>query len=414
MNPEDEYLLLRKRLDSLGYRHPLGIESLPLVDVLLSDLLTTTQSLKQTKLRALNQKPGHSDHPSKEALQTAVAPFKTDNARLLRENNELCQKLIKTKDDQSGKYRDYKQKLRKLENENVDLKRLNDTYIKAAQDLEHESKHKSVEIQRLQEKSLQTVVEMPNKENADGTRNSRPKNSIRRQRIQLDSALKPGKITVPKSFTQKEVDVMRLADHRIECLQNELKDVKNDIKNYQLERDSFDEKLIIRESEISRLRRELTGGRPEDIVTIEARCHASDRLIQQLNSQLELTQTANADLEAVINENDGKIRQVSNQADERLQDLRAAQAEVQRLTLQLTNAGQDRMIARETSSKFKEQRFGLEQKLADLSAQNKRLQELFEQSRSDNGVLTGQLRNNQHQDLQDIYSGFENLWYAAK
>ena len=46
---ERKFTSLRKRLDQLGYRQPLGVESLPLVDKLFGDLLHTTESLKQTK-----------------------------------------------------------------------------------------------------------------------------------------------------------------------------------------------------------------------------------------------------------------------------------------------------------------------------------------------------------------------------
>lgn len=46
---ERKFTNLRKRLDQLGYRQSLGIESLPLVDKLFGDLLHTTESLKNAK-----------------------------------------------------------------------------------------------------------------------------------------------------------------------------------------------------------------------------------------------------------------------------------------------------------------------------------------------------------------------------
>jgi len=46
---ERKFTSLRKRLDQLGYRQSLGIESLPLVDKLFGDLLHTTESLKNIK-----------------------------------------------------------------------------------------------------------------------------------------------------------------------------------------------------------------------------------------------------------------------------------------------------------------------------------------------------------------------------
>ena len=46
---ERRFTNLRKRLDQLGYRQSLGVESLPLVEKLFGDLLTTTESLKGAK-----------------------------------------------------------------------------------------------------------------------------------------------------------------------------------------------------------------------------------------------------------------------------------------------------------------------------------------------------------------------------
>lgn len=46
---ERKFTSLRKRLDQVGYRQPLGLESLPLVDKLFGDLLHTTESLKTAK-----------------------------------------------------------------------------------------------------------------------------------------------------------------------------------------------------------------------------------------------------------------------------------------------------------------------------------------------------------------------------
>lgn len=47
---EQKYINLRKRLDQLGYRQTLGIDSLPLIEKLFNDLVHTTESLKKAKL----------------------------------------------------------------------------------------------------------------------------------------------------------------------------------------------------------------------------------------------------------------------------------------------------------------------------------------------------------------------------
>lgn len=55
MSLEDEcniaarYRTVRKHLDSLGYKHALTLDSLPLIEKLLADLIQTTESLKHFK-----------------------------------------------------------------------------------------------------------------------------------------------------------------------------------------------------------------------------------------------------------------------------------------------------------------------------------------------------------------------------
>lgn len=46
---ERRYRVLRNHLDDLGYWQPLLVESLPLVERLVSDLLHTTESLRRYK-----------------------------------------------------------------------------------------------------------------------------------------------------------------------------------------------------------------------------------------------------------------------------------------------------------------------------------------------------------------------------
>ncbi len=50
---ERKFNSLRKRLDQMGYRQPLVIDSLPLVEKLFTDL--NTESLKNAKLQGKNK-----------------------------------------------------------------------------------------------------------------------------------------------------------------------------------------------------------------------------------------------------------------------------------------------------------------------------------------------------------------------
>jgi centrosomal protein CEP135 len=91
----------RRRLDQLGYRQPLGIESLPLVEKLLTDLVHTTESLKRARLgRTTGDGSSAGGDAAGHVLTDAqIDAYKSDNARLIRENNELHQQLIHSREE---------------------------------------------------------------------------------------------------------------------------------------------------------------------------------------------------------------------------------------------------------------------------------------------------------------------------
>ncbi|CAJ0942668.1 unnamed protein product [Ranitomeya imitator] len=182
---ERKFINLRKRLDQLGYKQPLGIESLPLVEKLFrgdndaaadwpqesrnmsgyhrerrkflrcDDLVHTTESLRNAKLNA-----GKNEKENKN-FDAVIEPYKAENARLVRENNELHLELLKIKEESDRHIKDLKASLRKLEHQTADLKFLNNQYVHKIRSMEKESKAKAERIQQLQEKNLQAVVQTP-------------------------------------------------------------------------------------------------------------------------------------------------------------------------------------------------------------------------------------------------------------
>ena len=80
---EAAYVELKQQLHALDYRQTLGLDSAPLVRRLLDDLLLTTNEYETLRL-------------AKEDVERELAaalngrrPLETENARLLRENNEV-------------------------------------------------------------------------------------------------------------------------------------------------------------------------------------------------------------------------------------------------------------------------------------------------------------------------------------
>ena len=221
---EQKFVNLRKRLDQLGYRQPLGIESVPLVEKLFSDLIHTTESFKNYKLKK---------HKHEKELSSIdhSEPYRIDNARLTRENNELHLKLMKANSEINSLTTEMKEALKKLENQNEDLMFLNSQYIHNIKNLEKESKQKSDHIEKLLEKNMNAVVETPG-----GRKKTIP---FRRPRMDIDSTL-----PLSNDVNSKKVgnipndpyvaDLLMMADSRNEELTHEIDKIHE--KNEELER----------------------------------------------------------------------------------------------------------------------------------------------------------------------------------
>ncbi|XP_065113112.1 centrosomal protein of 135 kDa isoform X1 [Paramisgurnus dabryanus] len=283
---ERKFINLRKRLDQLGYRQPLAIESLPLVEKLFSDLVHTTESLRNAKLAA-----GKTEKESRN-LDTILEPHKADNARLVKENNELHLGLLKLKEEKDRITRDLKAYIRKLDHETSDLKFLNNQYVHKVRSLEKDSQAKTERILQLQEKNMQAVVQTPG-----GKKRSVP---FRRQRMQIDELL-PHCGPTPPSVAQPDdpyiADLLQVADDRIQELQNEVAQLKLDLERAQAGIKHLNNQVEERDKEIERLNRALDGGRPNDVISLEAQNISNEKLIAHLNLQIEYLQETNRSLE---------------------------------------------------------------------------------------------------------------------
>uniref|UniRef100_A0A8P4K7K5 Centrosomal protein of 135 kDa n=1 Tax=Dicentrarchus labrax TaxID=13489 RepID=A0A8P4K7K5_DICLA len=274
---ERKFVNLRKRLDQLGYRQPLGIESLPLVEKLFSDLVHTTESLRNAKLSA-----GKTEKESRN-FDALLEPYRAENARVIRENNELHQELLKLKEDKDRVTRELKTHIRKLDHETSDLKFLNNQYVHKVRCLEKDSKAKAERIQQLQEKNMQAVVQTPG-----GKKRSIP---FRRQRMQIDELIPPSSTSaypVSQPNDPYIADLLQLADGRIHELQEDIIKVKLDLENAEECIKHLNIQVEERDKEVERLNRALQGGRPHDVISLEAQNISNEKLIAHLNLQVNI------------------------------------------------------------------------------------------------------------------------------
>lgn len=286
---ERKFVNLRKRLDQLGYRQPLGIDSLPLVEKLFSDLVHTTESLRNAKLSA-----GKTEKESRN-VDALLEPYRAENARVVRENNDLHLELLKLREEKDRVARELKTHIRKLDHETSDLKFLNNQYVHKVRCLEKDSKAKAERIQQLQEKNMQAVVQTPG-----GKKHSIP---FRRQRMQIDELIPSSSKSaypVPQPDDPYIADLLQLADGRIHELQEDIIKLKLDLENAQEGIKHLSTQVEERDREIERLNHVLRGGRPHDVISLEAQNASNEKLIAHLNLQIEYLQETNRTLEQRI------------------------------------------------------------------------------------------------------------------
>nr|XP_026647352.1 centrosomal protein of 135 kDa isoform X2 [Zonotrichia albicollis] len=276
-NAERRFVNLRKRLNQLGYRHPLGVDSLPLVEKLFSDLVHTTESLRKAKFSSGKTEKECSNY------DTVLEPYKTENARLTRENNDLHLEILKLKEKSDRHVKDLKACLRKVEHETTDLKFLNNQYMHKIKVLEKETKAKTEKIQQLQEKNLQAVVQTPG-----GRRKSIP---FRRQRMQIDQLVPPSGVSaypVPQPEDPYVADLLQVADNRIQELQSEVTELQEKLETSESGMKNYSKQVEIRDKEIERLMLALDGGRSHEVLSLESRTKSNEKLISHLNIQKEI------------------------------------------------------------------------------------------------------------------------------
>ncbi|KAG7458398.1 hypothetical protein JOB18_016435 [Solea senegalensis] len=301
-NAERKFVNLRKRLDQLGYRQPLGIESLPLVEKLFSDLVHTTESLRNAKLSA-----GKTEKESRN-FDSLLEPYKTENARVVRENNELHHEFLKLKEEKDRVTRELKTHIRKLDHETSDLKFLNNQYVHKVRCLERDGKAKAERIQQLQEKNMQAVVQTPG-----GKKHSIP---FRRQRMQIDELTPPSSTSAYPVLQTDDpfiADLLQLADRRNEELQDDIIKIKLDLENALENIKHLSTQVEERDNEIKRLNHVLHGGRPHDVVSLEAQNISNEKLISHLNLQIEYLQETNRKLEQKVEDLQQKKKDVSKE-----------------------------------------------------------------------------------------------------
>ncbi|XP_071644763.1 uncharacterized protein [Temnothorax longispinosus] len=290
-NVATRYRTVRKHLDNLGYKQALSLDALPLIEALLADLVQTTDSLEHFKAVARENVEACSQ------LQLTVDPYKCDNARLVRECNQLHSDLIETKEAHQKQVKDLKRQIYKLECECNDLQLASSRNIHKIKELEAESAAKSKKILELQGKCLKPTVI-----NVGFAAKKRPSFPLRRPVLEAEpmpKARSSGSLPKLSSVDPKIIDVISMADHKMNCLSQE---------------------LTTKEREIIRLRKMLEDGHSYVPVGRDCTCRKMEKKagvtygdVTEIN-EVRILQQAKLELEQQLKESLNKQHDAMSQA----------------------------------------------------------------------------------------------------
>ncbi|XP_058173833.1 centrosomal protein of 135 kDa [Anopheles ziemanni] len=235
MEIEERHSELRRRLDVLGFGHPLPLGAIGIVSAILDDLIQTSE-----KLKCANQQIDQL-YQEKVAWELGVEPYKCDNSRLLAECNELHLELIRQQDKHILANTELRSRLRSLQ---AEKKQLEEKCVQAES--------------RVRE--LQT--------NSDGVKSR--KNSVNTQRKPFISTVRAGGFYQPPKCCEQGMQPQGLPPTcRCPCNQMKQTDVLHEVERLQVETknqqgviDALKNQLNSRDREIQRLGSLFAGGRP--------------------------------------------------------------------------------------------------------------------------------------------------------
>lgn len=129
---ESDFQQLREKLNVLSYVHPLGPKSAPLVSRLLGDLLLAAQSNKNYEISS------RKCIREREILAAEVLPYKSENSRLVHENNQLHLEIITQAENFERRERGWSITMKRNESTTKDAKFISLQHSNVIQKYEHE------------------------------------------------------------------------------------------------------------------------------------------------------------------------------------------------------------------------------------------------------------------------------------
>ncbi|XP_039299752.1 centrosomal protein of 135 kDa [Nilaparvata lugens] len=273
---EQRYKILRSKLDDLGYRQPLALESLLLVEHIFSDLIHTKEELDHYKNLHLQNQERYGN------TRSGIEPLKQENEKLVHECKRLRQALSEEQDVNEKLFKDLKQRIRALESNNSDLEFVCSQHLERIDELSHQLAEKGQKILLL--KGIGKPTSSYNKLSVPKTHPKKPASGVRQERrspVKSTSTVTslthhPGSIVTslthhptsvvtslshqPTSGVTSVADVCNASKKKIDSLLKELVTLKQEKLGYLEEIAAVQSRVAARNQEIERLQHMLEFG----------------------------------------------------------------------------------------------------------------------------------------------------------
>ncbi|KAL1524944.1 hypothetical protein AB1Y20_019820 [Prymnesium parvum] len=271
------YEWLRRRLSELRYDLPLGLESAPLVEALVSDLGHANDRVKALTAQIDAQAQ------SLILAENTAHPLRKENGRLLRENNQLHMELIRRAEEGEKALKEQKALAARLQKQNNDLTFVNSQQVARVRALEETN---SGLRDRFNDALQENGVVLPSGHEVRW--------HGRKEHMQAHSPVLAASTVAERDGSDSPTTVvgdvaglLQASEQQVSQLQARLQELQAKATSMEDELLSSKAQLQRREEEIARLARQLESGRDFDKLSLMHVDQSRKEAIAQLNDQVD-------------------------------------------------------------------------------------------------------------------------------
>ena len=277
-------------MQELRYDHPLGLESAPLVESLVTDLGHANERIDT--LQAQLDEQAH----SLIVAENQSHPLRKENGRLLRENNQLHLELIKKAEAAEKEVKEQQALSVRLQKQNTDLSFISAQHVQQIRTLEEANAGLR---DRFNEALQQNGVVLPSGHEVrwHGRKEHMQAHSPVEAAPPQEAEGQGGKLPTE---TQDLAGLLQSSERQISQLQARLQVLQGQVAAMQEELSTSQQQLTVRDAEIGRLSAQLESGRDYDKLSLKHVEETRKQAIAQLNDQVDFLNARCASMEGEL------------------------------------------------------------------------------------------------------------------